>query len=93
MADEADVEWLRGRGCEADPANRIEVVQKPRRWHAAIAPFKTRAPLQRSRRPESAGTRAGSERKVAPCSNTVAIVPCVEQVAVGADLVLVSEDR
>jgi hypothetical protein len=41
MADEADVEWLKGRAdFEADPANRIEVVQKPRRWHAAIAPLK-----------------------------------------------------
>ena len=37
-ADEADVEWLKEREAfEADPANRIEFVEKPRRWHPAIA--------------------------------------------------------
>lgn len=40
-ADTADVEWLRDREAfEADPANRIEVIQKPRRWNPVIAPLK-----------------------------------------------------
>jgi hypothetical protein len=42
-ADDADVAWLKEREAfEADPANRVEVVEKPRRWHAAIAPLKER---------------------------------------------------
>ena len=41
VADDADVTWLREREAfEADPANRIEVVEKLRRWHAAIGPLK-----------------------------------------------------
>lgn len=40
-ADTADVEWLREREAfEADPANRIEFIQKPRRWNPVIAPLK-----------------------------------------------------
>ena len=40
-ADEADVEWLEEREAfEADPANLIEFVEKPRRWHPAIAVLK-----------------------------------------------------
>ncbi len=40
-ADEADAEWLKERaGFEADPVHAIEVVMKPRRLHAAIAPLK-----------------------------------------------------
>jgi hypothetical protein len=40
-ADEADVAWLKERAAfETDPAHAIEVVMKPRRWHAAIAPLK-----------------------------------------------------
>lgn len=40
-ADDADVEWLREREAfEADPANRIEFIEKPRRWHPTIAPLR-----------------------------------------------------
>jgi hypothetical protein len=40
-ADDADMVWLKEREAfEADPANLIEVVERPRRWHAAIAPLK-----------------------------------------------------
>ena len=40
-ADQVDVEWLKEREAfEADPANRIEFVEKPRRWHPAIAPLR-----------------------------------------------------
>jgi len=40
-ADDADAVWLKQRGAfEADPANLIEVVPKPRRWHAAIVPLR-----------------------------------------------------
>jgi hypothetical protein len=40
-ADDADVGWVKEREAfEADPANRVEVAEKPRRWHAAIAPLK-----------------------------------------------------
>jgi len=40
-ADEADAARLKERvAYEADPAHAIEIVMKPRRWHAAIAPLK-----------------------------------------------------
>ena len=40
VADDADVEWLKGREAfEADPAHAIEVIATRKRWHAAIAPL------------------------------------------------------
>lgn len=40
-ADDQDDVWLKAREAfEADLANRIEFVEKPRRWHATIAPLK-----------------------------------------------------
>jgi len=39
--DSADAEWFRERAAyEANPAHAIEMIEKPRRWHAAIAPLK-----------------------------------------------------
>jgi hypothetical protein len=36
-----DLAWLKERAAyEAEPAHAIEVIEKPRRWHAAIAPLK-----------------------------------------------------
>jgi hypothetical protein len=41
VADDEDVVWLKEREAfEAEPAHAIEVIEKPRRWHAAIAPLK-----------------------------------------------------
>ena len=59
-ADEADVEWLKEREAfEADRANRIEVVEKPRRWQAAIAPLKES--LEKEQKKIEAARRANDQ--------------------------------
>jgi hypothetical protein len=40
-ADDGDIAWLaEHEAFEADPAHAIAVIEKPRRWHAAVAPLK-----------------------------------------------------
>jgi hypothetical protein len=45
--DCADAEWFRERAAyEANPAHAIEMIEKPRRWHTAIAPLKEALELE-----------------------------------------------